>query len=279
MYNLAQIATMNAKITGSRKLSNAIHIKQMERLKSHSDTVVATEQYQDVIDFVSIERKCTDLMGASVLTTTNRAIDDVIKYTEKEIKRIILNGESSHSETEVLMAINHSANTLTLAGGFFSIPTKEIFIVRNRDQRKDKTTNSDTKDKRPKRFSKKEWTNIKNRSILAHELFHMHMDVKSHSNNEMLHEEYAYTNMVGWCRKEGMKDKEIAKTFLIPFGGMLAAQKYPSIVASEQWSEFDKKAMEEAMLVIERYANRNGDTRTRKDINYQKRDVSFDIEL
>lgn len=293
MYNLAKVAMSNKIHAQAKKISSEVHSRQMEGLRKHPDTIVDTETYKDVIDYVSKNKDCSELEQCNVYSTTNKAIDSLISLTRKEAKKIAEENGDRNEFAGTLMSLQRNICSLASAGAFFSIPTKEIFVIRDHHKRKyyyqfdgkkqNKIAIPKRKSKKPERFTETEWLMIHLKSVLAHELFHMHMDIRCQSYDELLHEEYAYSNMVGWCRESGLTDTEIINGFLLSYGYQQAINKNPALFVSKKWKEIEKKAQLEAIKMIELFDNNNSSDKSSKKkksvVSQSQENARWDLEF
>jgi hypothetical protein len=267
-----------------KKITDNVHNRQLKELKKHPDTQkisIKNEEYKcgDVINHVASETKCNEIKSVAVYSTTNRAIHSLNAFVKKEVKKEL--DKKKNFNKKLCMALESQVGSFVRARGFFSTISKEVYIVRDihligekidkkiktikmaLSKKKITTETKETKTSsggwkktygyKPPKFSHKDWIAINFRSTLAHELFHYFMDIKCHTNSMMMQEEYAYKNMIGWARKEGLKDDEIILSHLMWYGGAVAVQKDDSLAIEGRNKELRKAAKIEAQNLIDRY--------------------------
>jgi len=266
------------------RLTDEIHRRQLEKLKKHPETKkisLKNIEYNcgKVIEYVAKETEYEEVKKVSIYSTTNKSINSLDKFVKKEVKKEL--SKKNKFDKKLCLALQSQISSFIHARGFFSTISKEVYIVRDThligekldrnmkiikkalskkksDSRVEEKSNNfsgwkKTYGYKPPRFGHREWLAINFRSTLAHELFHYYMDAKCHTQNMMLQEEYAYKNMIGWMRKEGLKDEEIILSHLMWYGSTVAVGKDESLVLPGRKKEFKKVAKEEAQKLIDCY--------------------------
>lgn len=270
------------------RISQRVHLKNLEHLKLRSDTLNATDKYQDVIDFVSKSENSPEVQKAIIYSTTIDAIESIKKYALEQIKTEFKN-EKRNIEYKInnqeIAVLKEVVRRQFSPAAFFSIPSKEIYVVENFV---DKHFYSDPKKKKsgqesiskfycPKRFSLGEWIGIHNQASVAHELFHLLMDSRAAVRSEGLHEEYAYSHMVGYGLHIGLSEEEIINGFLLNWGYIKAGRKNPTISYKQKKKEWKKEALIEAKKLYDQYMNQHeehtdkfsAETDNQKPINFE----------
>ena len=252
--------------------------ENIKELKRGASTRLATSRYRDVIDYVAEATKCPEVRECRIYDT---CIADLKSVQRKASKRI---RDSEESPEFYEIATKASAEGLIEGIAFFCLVTKDIFIIKDAHLLhyhfgKDKKKRGDKKHiksmPKPSRFTVSHWVKVRQRASVAHELFHFAMDIKTHTDNHFMQEEYAYTNMIGWLQKEGIKDNEI-ELFVLPFAKMIAVGEDQSLMLKENRKKLEKKGKEEAKKIIKRF---NGEESL--SVNTREEDLAgrFDLDL
>lgn len=298
-------------------LSREIHLRQLDKLKEHKDTIEIdpkdeTYGFGEVVKYVAEETYCDEIYKVKMYLTTYKAVKSLNKFVRDEVKKEL--EKKDKLDKNLCLALENSINSFVSAKGFFSLHSNDVYIVKDihlvgeemrkkkevvkealkkKSKKKTTTKKKATTDKKedswkkgygykPKKYGHREWLRISMRSTLAHELFHYYMDLKSNTNDMMMQEEYAYGSMIGWMRKEGLKDNEIVKAALMWFGATVAASKDPSLTVKGREKIFKAAAVSEAKKLIERFDNqqraKNGTKDERKN-GFDHEDHDLLLEL
>ena len=259
-----------------KRLSFEINIKLLNILKGHKDTKKIEPNnpeygFNEVIDHVIKETSMKEIKSVGIYFTTTKAIKTLNKFLNDEIKKEF--SKEKEINTQLAIVLTNQLNSYLGAHGFFSTITKDVFVVKDAhlqrpkkekkiENKEEKPEPKETKSKetwkkefgyKPSRINHKEWLRIHNRATLAHELFHYCMDLRSKTADVLLQEEYAYSNMIGWYRKEGLKDPEIIKASLIWWGRTLSLHKDPSLRLKNRKKDWEKETVVEAKKLIASY--------------------------
>ena len=272
------------------KLSKSINLRQLEKLKEHKDTKKLDPKDNEfgigeVVNYVEEETGWAGIQNSDIYLTTNRAIRSLNKFVKAEIKKEVEKKEKFDKKFAIVL--ESQLNAFVNAKGFFSLYSKDVFLIKDIHlvgeemkrleeafgEAKRKISGKKTSDKKevstkkdegtwkktygykPKRFGHREWLRIQMRGTLAHELFHLYMDARCQTKNMMMQEEYAYKNMIGWLRGEGLKDNEIVKSNLMWYGLTVAINKDNSLTVRGRRKELKKVAEEEAKKLMQSYDN------------------------
>lgn len=265
------------------RMVSQISRRLLGNLSKHEDTKKIDPnspefRFNEVIDYVIYATQMSEIKDVGIYLTTTKAIKSLNKIVNEEIKKEL--AKEKETDKEFAIALTMQMNSYLGAYGFFSTITKDIFIVKDahlqrhkkvekkeeiKPKKSAKKTSAKVKKVEPKetwkkeygykpaRISHREWLRIHSRATLAHELFHYYMDVKTNTSSMILQEEFAYSNMIGWYRKEGLKDNEIIQASLMWWGRTIAVSKDLSLQLKGRRKELDKKAVEEAKKLIASY--------------------------
>ncbi len=250
----------------------------LDNLKKHKETKKVDPnseefRFNEVVDYVAESTNMPEIKEVGIYFTTTKAIKSLNKIVKDGVKNEL--AKQKEMDKDLAMALETQANSYLSAHGFFSTITKEVYVVKDAhlqhkkktDKTKDKTVTIDPKSLeklskdtwkkeygyKPDRINHKDWLRIHNRATLAHELFHYYMDLKSNTSDVILQEEYAYSNMIGWYRKDGLKDPEIIKASLMWWGKTIAVSRDHSLQLKGRQKDLIKEATKEAEKLIENY--------------------------
>lgn len=259
--SLSQYLAFREQNSKYNKIAHDIHVRQLERLKKHPETRIATKEFSEVIDFISREKNFPEIHECVVYSTTNKAIDSLDDFVKDEIKKELEKTEGK-IDTSILQVLKSTIKSLVSAAGFFSLHTKEVYTVRDifdrfyyRDGDKKGKKVSFSKFYKPERFELSEWLAMREKITIAHELLHYQMDSRCQSNSALAQEEYAYGHMIGYCQHIGLKEEEIIKGPLMSWGKIISASKDATLQYKERKKDWEKEGEKNAKKLFDQYQN------------------------
>jgi len=226
-----------------RKTHKKISTTVLSELREHSETRKMNESphLKELLNYVSLKTNCSSILKSNIYSITNNAVSDTEKFCSKKAIEAI-----DILEREIYL---EAPKMYLSCMAFYYLDTKEIFYITDIYHKK----GMEFLLERPKRFSEKEWKFLRVRATLVHELYHMHMDIKSNCRNEMQQERYAYSGMIDWCRQYGnLTDTEIATHIINTYGERLICLENPKLNSffQEDLKLIKKRGIEEGLKLI-----------------------------
>lgn len=200
------------------------HLFHLNRLKQHSETrdMSNSSKIKELKEYVFGLTRVESVLECKVYSVTNDALLYVIKKAKEE--------SECFDDLEERAVYEHTAESLIQGKAFYSLGSKEVYYVTDLRYGRYNIDNY-----KPDRFNDDEWRRIQIRNSVVHELFHCSFDYTTSTRNEMLQEEYAYMEMIGWSlNHEGLTEEEIANFIVTTYGERIECSANPAIDANRE---------------------------------------------